>query len=171
MLVRLTIAAAPLGILGVIAVAADGSIPTLLVAVVTVVALLAAALPDSNLVALELVIVVWAWLRLVGEEITPWTVLAAALVLCVHTAAAYAAAAPLGASADRPLTLQWLRRIALVTAATGGVALGAWAFQHVRATGNALLLGLALATVSVVVAVALASSGERDAPEPPEQVE
>jgi len=130
--------------------AADRTIIALDVVVVAL-AIVCAVLPDSHTGSLVVVIVGIEWWATVDDPVSPW-LLAAALALTVfHVSMAAATVAPPAARWTPAMSRRWLRRSAVVGAATfvgwAGVAL----IGDHRVHGNSLLLAAALVTLACAV--------------------
>ncbi|HZX53217.1 MAG TPA: hypothetical protein VFE86_00980 [Ilumatobacteraceae bacterium] len=143
LLLRGLVLTSPLVAIFCTGLAAGRTLPALDVAVAGL-ALACAALPDSHAGLLVVALVGIGWWATVDDRLTPWS-LAAALALAVfHASMAAASVAPLAAKWTPAMSRRWLRRTAVVGAATCVMwAVVALIGDH-RFSGNSLLLAAAL---------------------------
>jgi len=128
--------------------AADRTIIALDVAVVAL-AIVCAVLPDSHTGSLVVVIVGIEWWATVDDPVSPW-LLAAALALTVfHVSMAAATVAPTAARWTPAMSRRWLRRTAVVGAATCVMWAAVAVIGDHRFPGNSLLLAAALVALAV----------------------
>jgi len=107
--------------------------------------------PDSHGGLSTVLFLGWYWLTHVstrtGDPVSPWTLGAGLCLLAFHTATAARATAPGPADLDRAFWRRWLRRVAIVAAATAGV----WVLTAVMtASRHAGQAGLTLAAFAVL---------------------
>lgn len=118
--------------------------------IVTALALASAVRADTNVALLLVVVVVWHWLATIDDASTAWLPVAAVCLLVHHTVTALTASLPAGGELPRQVLVEWVRRTALVGAAT--VAL--WAVVALldgrAADGNGALTALALAAAGAL---------------------
>lgn len=140
LLLRLVIFVLPFGAVA----AARGAAPGLLIVLVVIGAGITAALPDT-LAGLGVVVLLgWLWSTQVDVDVTVWTWLAALSLGAFHVVTAFAALLPAGAAWDGESARRWLRRLAVVLAATTAMWAVAFGVSRLEPTSNALLLGAGL---------------------------
>jgi len=128
--------------------AADRSFLALDIAVFAL-AIVCAVVPDSHAASVLVIIAGINWWETVDDWISPW-LLAAALALAVfHASTAAATVAPTAARWTRAMSTRWLRRTAVVGAATGVAWACVAAIGDHRLGGNSLLLAAALVALAV----------------------
>jgi hypothetical protein len=159
LLLRGIVLTSPLAAIACTALAAHRTVPVLDVAIVGL-ALVCAVLPDSHSGSLVVVLVGVDWLATVDDRVTPW-LLAAAIVLAIfHASMAAASVAPPAAKWTPAMSTRWLRRTAVVGAATCAT----WAVVTVigdhRLRGNSLLVAGALVALAFAALWARAGSIE-----------
>jgi hypothetical protein len=147
LLFRAAIPAATAGLVGteVLAGAAPG---TLLPLLALLLALLAAALPDSSAVLFLLLILGVHWAMVVPEQLSAWVLLAGAALLAIHVGAALASYGPPSLVLDAGLVRLWGVRsgVLLATMVLTWSAARLLSVLHLPASG--LVLGAALALLT-----------------------
>jgi len=115
---------------------------------VVALAIVCAVLPDSHTGSLVVVIVGIEWWATVDDPVSPW-LLAAALALTVfHVSMAAATVAPPAARWTPAMSRRWLRRTAVVGAATCVMWAAVAVIGDHRVAGNSLLLAAALVALA-----------------------
>lgn len=112
----------------------------------------AAVLPDSHAPSALLVLIVWVWVVQTDADVstvrTPWTLVAAIGVACLHAGPALVAGTPPGARLDPVLARRWAMRFGITIAATAAVWGVAVALTYVDSVPNAAIAAAALAVVA-----------------------
>ena len=147
LLLRSLVLTSPLVAIACTWLAAERTIPALDVAVVAL-ALACAVVPDSHAGSLVVVLIGIEWWATVGNRTSPWLLAAGVALTVFHASTAAASVAPLAARWTPAMTRRWLRRTAMVGAATCVM----WSVVAVigdhRVRGNSLLLATALVAVA-----------------------
>lgn len=161
---RLLVASTPVGAV-LAANAATGTwwVPGLVL--ITLLAVAAAARPDSHVSLALLAVIVWHWLATVDDLDTGWLPVAVVLLVTHHTIAALAATVPTGGELPPRVLLRWAARLGLASALSVVMWATTVAMDRREAPGNGALTGLAL--VVIAAAVLLVSARSLDRPPPP----
>jgi hypothetical protein len=137
---------------------AAGSQPSVAIALMVVLTIVAVIMPDSHAALAVEVAVVWQWLAATDDATTPWVIPFAVLLLVFHSVIALMAVTPINAHVRGLILLRWLRRSGYVVAATVGV----WAIVLVmdqrRARGSVALTLVGFVTLTVLILTMRASS-------------
>jgi hypothetical protein len=139
----------PIGLVAVLVLALAPGGPWWPAVVVTVLALLTAAAPDSGFGFVTLVATSAWWLLALDEDALGWSLPAAACLLAFHLATAHAAAGPEGRSVDPAVVRRLAASAAAVLAGVAGLWLGALAVVG-RADVPAVLSAAALLAVGAL---------------------
>lgn len=80
-------------------------------AVIVIVAVSCAIVPDTHIGLIAIVMIATEWVVRVDDPLTPWSIGLAGLIGVFHLAMAIAGTAPAGADLDRSTYRPWLRRV------------------------------------------------------------
>jgi hypothetical protein len=160
-------------LLGALAVAAGGGasivtgvsgggLPPLLLFVIGMLAVLSAVRPDTHTALVVVALVVWQWLVVVDDPIGPAVVVVASMLLVFHSTIAVMAAAPATAHLDPAILRSWLRRTAMVGAATVATWTLVLLMDQRRASGSTLVTLAGFVTALVLAAVLRTSPRSRE---------
>lgn len=139
-----------------------GSQPSLAIALMIGLAVVAVITPDSHVALVVEVAVVWQWLAATDDATTPWVIPFAVLLFVFHAVIALMAVTPIAARVDGALLLRWLRRSGLVVAATVGVWVIVLVMDQRQAPGNAALTVVGFVTLTVLILVMRGRSAAPD---------
>ena len=153
LLVRMLIIAGPVAAIVCTHLAAAGAPFVLdlvfLDSLIVVLALVCVAYPDGHLGMVVLALLTAEWLSGVDDPATPWALALATSFLVFHTSLAAAAVAPPSARWTPAMCRRWLRRAAVLMAAsvaTTGVVIGA---ASLDLAGSGIVLAAALALLTI----------------------
>jgi hypothetical protein len=135
-----------------------GSQPSVAIALMVGLAVVAVIMPDSHAALTVEVAVVWQWLAATDDATTPWAIPFAVLLLVFHSVIALMAVTPIAAHVHGALLLRWLRRIGYVVAATIGVWAIVFVMDQRRAPGSVVLTVAGFVTLTALILVTHASS-------------
>jgi hypothetical protein len=137
----------------IIAGVSGGGLPPIVLLLVGALALLSAVRPDTHTGLVLVAVVVWQWVVVVDDPTGP-AVLAVALALLVfHGTVDLMAPAPVTVQLDHGILRSWLRRIALVAAATVAVWGLVLLMEQRRAAGSNVVSLVGLGAALVLVAL------------------
>ena len=117
--------------------------------VATVLAIASAIRPDTHTALVVVVAIVWHWSTTVDDLGTPWLPVASVCLLVFHAVTALSATMPIGGELPLATVKRWLRRVAIVAAATVSMWVLVLVLERREAEGNGLLTGAALAIVAL----------------------
>jgi len=140
--------------------AADRTVPVLDAAIIGV-ALFCAALPDSHAGLVVVALVGIDWWATVDDRVTPWSLVAAVALAVFHASTAAAGVAPVAARWTAAMSTRWLRRTAVLGAATCITWAAVAALGDHRIHGNGLLLAAALLVLACAALWARTASIEQ----------
>jgi len=115
---------------------------------VILLAMASAIRPDTHTALIVVGVVGWHWLATVDGVDTGWLPFAGVCLLVFHAVIALSANVPTGGDIPAAALGLWLRRTAVVGAATVGVWGVVVVFDRRAAPGNGLLTGVAVAVVA-----------------------
>jgi hypothetical protein len=147
LLLRGVVLTSPLLAIACTWLAADRTILALDLAVVGL-AVICAVVPDTHAGSLVVLLVGIEWWATVDDRVTPWSLAAAGALILFHASMAAATVAPLAARWTRAMSSRWLRRTALVGAATCVMWAAVAVIGDHRLHGNSLLLATALVALA-----------------------
>lgn len=140
---RTLIVLSPLAAVGVTWVAAERTVPVV-AALVGLLAVAGAALPNSHVGVLIVATIAVQWVAIVDRHTTPWSIAAAATLIIFHAAQAASTVAPSTTAWTSAMRRRWTRRTVLLVGASAGT----WAlvtFFDARQFGaNTILLTASL---------------------------
>lgn len=134
-----------------VAGAGGGGQSVLVFIVVIGLAIGSAIRPATHTALAVLVVVTWQWLATTDDRMSPLVIGVAGLLFAFHTIVALLAVVPVTAHVERAIGARWVRRSALVVAATGAMWLAVELMDQRRADGSVALTLLGFVTVTVLV--------------------
>jgi hypothetical protein len=128
-----------------------GSQPSIAIALMVGLAVVAVIRPDSHAALVVDVAVVWQWLAATDDVTTPWVIPFAVLLFVFHSGIALMAVTQMAAHVHTALLVRWLRRSGSVVAATIGVWVVVLVMDQRRASGSAVLTVAGFMTLTVLI--------------------
>lgn len=137
----------------IVAGVTGGGLPPMVLVVVGALAVLSAIRPDAHTALVLVVVVVWQWMVVVDDPTGPAVIAVALALLVFHSTIALMAPSPVAARLDPDILRCWLRRTALVAAAT----VATWGLvllmDQRRASGSVVVTFAGFVTALVLVAL------------------
>ncbi len=134
--------------------AASGGINGAMAVVVTVLAMIAVARPDTHAGSVTVAVVILQWLTTVDDTTSALSIAVAVALFVFHTVTSMLAVTPISATIDATVIRRWAVRSVAVVAATCWAWLTVVAFAERDAPGNVALTGAALTTLAALLAAA-----------------
>lgn len=138
----------------IVAGVSGGGLPPLVLLIVGALAVLSAVRPDTHTALVLVAVVVWQWVVVVDDPTGPAVLAVALALLMFHSTIALMAPAPVTARLDPDILRCWLRRIALVAAATA-TTWGLVLLMHQRRAPGSVVVTLAGFVTALVLVVVL----------------
>lgn len=126
----------------------------IMLSLVVATAVVAAVRPDTHTALVAVVIVVWQWLAVSTDPVTPSVLVVTPLLYVFHVVIALMAVTPITAEVDRVVLGRWVRRSCWVAVAITAVWGLASIMQQRDAPGNAMLTFAGFATLGILMLIA-----------------